>query len=230
MLGVERRICDSAKARVGDGSGLVCPEVLARAFESHPQLDHEQRRGVEKLLTSGNGLDVVIGQAGTGKSTMLGAARAGWEAAGYEVIGVAIASRTGRRARSRLRHPVVTMARLRMDLADPARRTLTDRHVVVVDEASMVGSRSLDLVQRYADRSGAKVVLVGDLPADRFHRRRGRSAHPVTRARGGDDRAHHQPPPGRHRPGLGTPGPGPAPHRRSGDRPWTPMPSTSGSP
>jgi ATP-dependent exoDNAse (exonuclease V) alpha subunit len=54
------------------------------------------------------------------------------------------------------------MARLRMDLADPTRRSLTDRHVIVVDEASMVGSRSLDLVQHHADRAGAKVVLVGD--------------------------------------------------------------------
>jgi ATP-dependent exoDNAse (exonuclease V) alpha subunit len=49
-----------------------------------------------------------------------------------------------------------------MDLANPARHTLTDRHVMVVDEASMVGSRSLDLVQQHADRTGAKVVLVGD--------------------------------------------------------------------
>ena len=162
MLGVERRICDSAMARVGDGSGQVSSEVLGRALDSHPHLDLEQRLGVEKLLTSGNGLDVVIGQAGTGKSTMLGAARVGWEAAGYEVIGVAIASRTAAELEAGSGIPSITMARLRMDLADPTRRTLTDRHVIVVDEASMVGSRSLDLVQRYADRSGAKVVLVGD--------------------------------------------------------------------
>jgi len=162
MLGVERRICDSAKARVGDGSAQVSPEVLGRALDSHPHLDLEQRRGVAKLLTSGNGLDVVIGQAGTGKSTMLGAARVGWEAAGYEVIGVAIASRTAAELEAGSGIRSVTMARLRMDLANPARHTLTDRHVMVVDEASMVGSRSLDLVQQHADRTGAKVVLVGD--------------------------------------------------------------------
>jgi ATP-dependent exoDNAse (exonuclease V) alpha subunit len=162
MLEIERRICDSAQARVGDGSGQVPREMLARALESHPHLDLEQRRGVETLLTSGNGLDVVIGQAGTGKSTMLGAARVGWETAGYKVIGVAIASRTAAELEAGSGIQSITMARLRMDLADPTRRTLTDRHVVVVDEASMVGSRSLDLVQHYADRAGAKVVLVGD--------------------------------------------------------------------
>ena len=161
-MAVERRICDSAQARVGDGSGQVSPEMLAWALKCHPHLDLEQRRGVEKLLMSGNGLDVVIGQAGTGKSTMLGAARIGWEAAGYEVIGVAIASRTAAELEAGSGIPSITMARLRMDLADPTRRILTDRHVLVVDEASMVGSRSLDLVQHYADRAGAKVVLVGD--------------------------------------------------------------------
>ena len=39
---------------------------------------------------------------------------------------------------------------------------LTSRHVIVVDEASMVGSRTLDQLCRHADASGAKVVLVGD--------------------------------------------------------------------
>jgi len=46
---------------------------------------------VRKLLTSGNGYDIVIGQAGTGKSTMLKTARAGWEAVGLKVIGAAVA-------------------------------------------------------------------------------------------------------------------------------------------
>ncbi len=39
---------------------------------------------------------------------------------------------------------------------------LTSRHVIVVDEASMVGSRTLDQLCRHADAAGAKVVLVGD--------------------------------------------------------------------
>ena len=50
--------------------------------------------GVRKLLTSGNGYDLVVGQAGTGKSTMLAAARIGWEQAGFRVIGTAVAART----------------------------------------------------------------------------------------------------------------------------------------
>jgi len=162
VLSVERRITESARLRIGAGPGQVSAEGVARALRSHPHLDLEQRRGVETLLSSGNGLEVVIGQAGTGKSTMLGATRVGWEAEGYEVIGVAIASHTAAALEASTGIRSSTMARLLMDLAAPGHISLSARHVVVVEEASMVGSRSLDLVQRYADAAGAKVVLVGD--------------------------------------------------------------------
>ena len=71
----------------------------------HAHLDGEQADGVRALLTSGNGYDLVIGQAGTGKSTMLGAARIGWEEAGFRVIGTAVAATDGRRPRGRYRDP-----------------------------------------------------------------------------------------------------------------------------
>ena len=39
---------------------------------------------------------------------------------------------------------------------------LTTRHVVVLDEAAMVGSRPLDELRSYVDAAGAKLVLLGD--------------------------------------------------------------------
>ena len=41
------------------------------------------------LLTSGHQVDLVLGVAGSGKTTMLAAVRQGFEAAGYEVLGTA---------------------------------------------------------------------------------------------------------------------------------------------
>ena len=53
------------------------------------------------------------------------------------------------------------MARLLIDL-ERGDTGLTRHHVIVVDEASLVGSRTLDRLQRQVDGARAKLVLVGD--------------------------------------------------------------------
>ena len=126
----------------------------------HPHLDGEQADGVRALLTSGNGYDLVIGQAGTGKTTMLGAARIGWEEAGYRVIGTAVAARTAADLEAGTGIPSSSLTQLLADLRESG--GLTTRHVIVLDEASMVGSRPLDQLRSYVDAAGAKLVLLGD--------------------------------------------------------------------
>lgn len=162
MLRVEGRIVNSAKRRLGPWNfRRIEGSTIEQVIETHPRLDREQAAAVRKLLGSRNGLDVVIGQAGTGKSTMLAAARAGWEAARCKVIGTAVASRTAAELEAGTGIECVTMARLCLDL-DRGTTTFTSRHVIVVDEASLVGSRGLDRLQRHVDRADAKLVLVGD--------------------------------------------------------------------
>ena len=161
MLKVEGRIVNSAVRRVGRSAGQVSGRTIDQVLATNGHLDGEQAEGVRQLLGSGNGLDLVIGQAGTGKSTMLGAARAGWESAGYEVIGTAIASRTAAELQASTGIESLTMARLLIDL-ERGDTTLTRRHVIVVDEASLLGSRTLDRLQRQIDGARAKLVLVGD--------------------------------------------------------------------
>jgi conjugative relaxase-like TrwC/TraI family protein len=160
MLKVEGRIVNSAVRRVGRSAGHVSGRTIDQVA-THDHLDGEQAEGVRQLLGSGNGLDLVIGQAGTGKSTMLGAARVGWHSAGYQVIGTAIASRTAAELQASTGIESITMARLLIDL-ERGDTTLTRRHVIVVDEASLVGSRTLDRLQRQVDGARAKLVLVGD--------------------------------------------------------------------
>jgi conjugative relaxase-like TrwC/TraI family protein len=161
MLRVEGRIVNSAVRRVGRSAGHVSARTIDQVLANNLHLDGEQADGVRQLLGSGNGLDLVIGQAGTGKSTMLGAARVGWESAGYQVVGTAIASRTAAELQASTGIESITMARLFIDL-EGGHATLTRRHVIVVDEASLVGSRTLDRLQRQVDGARAKLVLVGD--------------------------------------------------------------------
>ena len=51
---------------------------------------------VERLCLDGDGVSVVVGKAGTGKTFALAAAREAWQAAGLPVLGVAVARRAAR--------------------------------------------------------------------------------------------------------------------------------------
>ena len=160
LLAAEERIVASANVRVGAGCAQVGSVTVDEVLARHAHLDGEQAHGVRQLLTSGNGYDLVIGQAGTGKSTMLGAARIGWEEAGFRVIGTAVAARTAADLERGTGIPSSSLTQLLADLREGG--GLTSRHVIVVDEASMVGTRPLDQLRSYVDSAGAKLVLVGD--------------------------------------------------------------------
>lgn len=123
-------------------------------------LSSEQRSAFDHV-TSGRGLGVVIGYAGTGKSAMLGVAREAWESAGYHVQGLALSGiaaenlETGSGIASR------TIASLEHQWGQ-GRDLLTDKSILVIDEAGMIGTRQLERVIAEAEKRGAKVVLVGD--------------------------------------------------------------------
>ncbi|WP_225063353.1 AAA family ATPase, partial [Komagataeibacter rhaeticus] len=112
-------------------------------------------------VTKSRDLSVVVGYAGTGKSTMLGVARAAWEEAGYRVRGAALSgiAAEGLEAGSGIESR--TLASLERAWARGF--DLLERgDVLVVDEAGMVGSRQMERVLSVARGAGAKVVLVGD--------------------------------------------------------------------
>jgi conjugative relaxase-like TrwC/TraI family protein len=160
LLAAEERIVETATRLTRVHMATVAPGLVAEVAEHHPHLDGEQLDGVRKLLTSGNGVDLVIGQAGTGKSTMLRAARVGWEAAGMKVIGAAVAARTAADLEAGTGIPSSSLAQILADLKRGGE--LTNKHVIVVDEASLVGTRALDELCNRASSAWAKVVLVGD--------------------------------------------------------------------
>jgi hypothetical protein len=112
-------------------------------------------------VTDAKGLGTVIGYAGTGKSAMLGVAREAWEAAGYEVQGAALSGIAAENLEggSGIRSRTIASLEHRWALD---RERLSSKHVLVIDEAGMIGSRQMERVVTEAEKRGAKVVLVGD--------------------------------------------------------------------
>ena len=117
---------------------------------------------VRTICGSGDGIEVVEGAAGAGKTFALAAARQAWEASGYRVIGCALAARAARQLQDDAGIPAATINRLLGDLADHDRPGVDSSTIIVVDEAAMVGTRKLARLLGYAEAAQAKVVLVGD--------------------------------------------------------------------
>jgi Ti-type conjugative transfer relaxase TraA len=134
--------------------------ALARAEARGLILSGEQADALAHI-TDGRDLGVVVGHAGTGKSAMLGVARKAWEAAGYEVRGLALSGIAAENLEVGSGIASRTIAGMEHGWGQ-GRDLLTSRDILVIDEAGMVGTRQLERVLSHAAEAGAKVVLVGD--------------------------------------------------------------------
>ena len=134
--------------------------ALVRAEARGLVLSGEQADALAHI-TDGRDLGIVVGYAGTGKSAMLGLAREAWEAAGYEVRGVALSGIAAENLESGSGVASRTIASMEHG-RQQGRDLLRTRDVLVIDEAGMVGTRQLERVLSHAAEAGAKVVLVGD--------------------------------------------------------------------
>ncbi|MBI5321592.1 Ti-type conjugative transfer relaxase TraA [Bradyrhizobium sp.] len=164
MIETERRLHHAAKLmaererhEVNDADRQA---ALARAEQRGLVLSGEQSDALVHI-TDGRDLGVVVGYAGTGKSAMLGVAREAWEAAGYEVRGVALSGIAAENLQSGSGISSRTVARMEHGWGQ-GRDMLSARDVLVIDEAGMVGTRQLERVLSHAAQASAKVVLVGD--------------------------------------------------------------------
>jgi Ti-type conjugative transfer relaxase TraA len=106
------------------------------------------------------GLAILDGQAGTGKSTVLAAGKEIYEADGCRVIGLAHTNLVVQDLKGR-GFDARTIDSELYSLAN-GRTQWTARTVVMVDEAAMVDTRRLGMIFAHAQESGAKVVLAGD--------------------------------------------------------------------
>lgn len=165
LLALEQTTVSAASASRERGVAVVSEPVLTAALERRPRLGDDQAAMVRRLARDGDGVAVVIGKAGTGKTYALDAAREAWEASGVRVTGVALGARAALELRDSAGIESTTLARLLAQLDDPARQDtspLQPGQVLVVDEAGMIGTRQLARLLQHADAQDVKVVLVGD--------------------------------------------------------------------
>jgi len=163
LLGVEQHALALADELRRTGAPAVRPETVAAANHG-PPLSPEQQHMVAALANTA-GLAVVVGPAGAGKTAALAAATHAWSATGRPVTGAALAAVTARRLEHATGIPSRSLARLLADAADPATGRpagLPRQGVIVVDEASMVDTRTLAVLLAHTKRAAGTLVLIGD--------------------------------------------------------------------
>lgn len=158
MLETEQRLVAAAHKRCGSGAGLADSGAVEAALGARGYLADEQATMVRALTGSGDGVQVVLAKAGAGKTTALDAAREAWQRSGIGVQGTALGSMAAKELRDS-GVPACTIARLLLDVQQYG---LPKASVLIVDEAGMVGTRTLALLAEHAQAAGAKLVLVGD--------------------------------------------------------------------
>ncbi|QKV95252.1 AAA family ATPase [Streptomyces sp. NA02950] len=172
ILAAEQTIAKSAAERLNEGAAQLTVEVAemaVAAFETSRTTDplrpfvmsDEQRAATLRFLTAGHGVDVLRGKAGTGKTTIMSAARMGWEAAGLRVAGAATAAVAASKLRAESGITSATVATWLVDIRDGGRR-MADTDVLVLEEAAMVDDRDVAELLTAAAEYGVKVVEIGD--------------------------------------------------------------------
>jgi conjugative relaxase-like TrwC/TraI family protein len=159
MLLTEERLVERAVARREASVARASPDALACALAARPTLAREQVAMVERLTGGGEGVVVVVGKAGAGKTVALSAAREAWQASGVPVMGCATAARAAAHLQAEAAIESRSVAALLRELAQTP---LPCGSVLVVDEAGMVGTRTLARLLDHAEQAQAKAVLVGD--------------------------------------------------------------------
>jgi conjugative relaxase-like TrwC/TraI family protein len=161
---LEREAISTAERMQSEPRGQAGELIAARVIQARPTLKADQREMVRRLLADPEGIAVVVGEAGTGKTFAIVAAAEGWAQAGYELRAVAPTWRAANVLRAEgLEATSVARLLAQMQRGDGGDSSmLNERTVLLVDEAGMVGSAHLAVLIEAADAARAKLVLVGD--------------------------------------------------------------------
>lgn len=161
LYAIEQKLLDDATRVAGDRSKDVTPGDLDPALAARPFLSDEQVAALTHLTRGGGGVRLVNGLAGTGKTTLLDAAREAWQRAGMRVVGAALAGKAaqGLQEGAHIRSETIHS---RLFVLDNGWMKLDSETVVVVDEAGMVGTRLLARLVDHVQKADALLVLIGD--------------------------------------------------------------------
>jgi energy-coupling factor transporter ATP-binding protein EcfA2 len=164
LLAAEDRLLDRSRTLTAPTVPVATVEkITARPDVEGRMLGADQAESLMKVAVSGRTLDVLVGPAGAGKTTAMNALRRAWEkehGAG-SVVGLAPSAVAAQVLSGDLEIATENTAKWWQNHLVHG-DDFEAGQVVIIDEASLTGTLSLDRITHPAERAGAKVLLVGD--------------------------------------------------------------------
>ncbi|WP_423162586.1 MobF family relaxase [Stenotrophomonas maltophilia] len=166
MVEWEKEIINGVMARQDEDHQRI-PQVNVEdaiaAYESRKNftVTDEQRNSVIHLTSKSGGVAVFTGGAGTGKTTVSDIYSDVFKADGRGMLGVCVSSMAASKLESESGMPCRSVTKM-LSLLDRNKIQLTDKDVLVIDEAGMIDADQTRRLLSYAQKGGAKVILQGD--------------------------------------------------------------------
>jgi conjugative relaxase-like TrwC/TraI family protein len=167
ILAAEQRLVAAAGRTDGQFLDVGTVELaLLEAAANGNALDAGQAALVRAMCTSGARLQLAIAPAGAGKTTAMRTLARAWCDSGGQVLGLAPSAAAAAQLRDATGAPADTLAKLtwsihHADLPDWAER-LGRFSLVIIDEAGMADTLSLDTAVQFIIGRGGSIRLVGD--------------------------------------------------------------------
>jgi conjugative relaxase-like TrwC/TraI family protein len=167
ILDAEQRILTAAGRHDGAAVDSSAVELaLLEMAANGTMLDAGQSALVRQMCSSGARVELAIAPAGAGKTTAMRALTLAWTQDGGQVIGLAPSAAAAAVLAEHTGIHTDTLAKLtwglqHTDLPDWAAK-IDRRTLMVIDEAGMADTVSLDTAIEYAIDRGASVRLIGD--------------------------------------------------------------------
>lgn len=164
LLAAEDRLLARAGTMTGPTVRLETVERIARMPDARGRvLGEDQAAALTAIAVSGRVVDVLVGPAGAGKTTAMSALRRAWEkehGAG-SVIGLAPSAVAAQVLADDLGIATENTAKWWQNHLMHG-TTFEAGQLVIIDEASLAGTASLDRITHEVEKAGGKALLVGD--------------------------------------------------------------------
>lgn len=123
------------------------------------EFSEEQKKAIESSCKSS--FAITQGSAGAGKTALLSATSAAYQNRGYQVIGSANSAAAATVLKDDLNINCFTNAKLIQQLKN-GQLELTNKSVLIIDEAGMASTREIETLRRATERAGGKIILSGE--------------------------------------------------------------------